>query len=298
MDSATSPLTSLAPAKINLALHVTGQQPDGYHSLESLVLFTRFGDRLGSSPADVDGVEISGRYGLQLADDENNLIVKARDALRRHVGVANAPPVHITLEKNLPIASGIGGGSSDAAAVLRMLGQGWGIETGVLGEVARSLGADVPMCMEARPLVAHGIGQDIASLQGFPQLALVLVNPGVAVSTPDVFAALAQHENSGLPPLPKRFDFHALRNWLETTRNDLEAPARDLQPVIGQALAALDRAGSGFSRMSGSGATCFGLFETNNVAKRTAAEIRGRNPGWFVAATRSIASKDQDHGQD
>lgn len=296
MDSAASPLTSLAPAKINLALHVTGQRPDGYHSLESLVLFTRFGDRLGSSPADADRVEISGRYGPQIADDENNLIVKARDALRRHVGVANAPPVHITLEKNLPIASGIGGGSSDAAAALRMLGQDWGIEAGILGEVARSLGADVPMCMEARPLVARGIGHDITLLQGFPQLALVLVNPGVAVSTPDVFAALKQRENSGLPPLPRQFDFHAVRNWLETTRNDLEAPARDLQPVIGQALAALDKAGSGFSRMSGSGATCFGLFETNNVAKRTAAEIRGRNPDWFVAATRGIAS--EDHGQD
>lgn len=296
MDSAASPLTSLAPAKINLALHVTGQQQDGYHSLESLVLFTRFGDRLGASPSGEDRVEISGRYGPQLAADENNLIVKARDALRRHVGVANAPPVHITLEKNLPIASGIGGGSSDAAAVLRMLGQDWGIETGILGEVARSLGADVPMCMEARPLVARGIGQDIALLQGFPQLALVLVNPGITVSTPDVFAALKQRENSGLPPLPKRFDFHAIRNWLETTRNDLEAPARDLQPVIGQALSALDKAGSGFSRMSGSGATCFGLFETNNVAKRTAAEIRSRNPDWFVAATRGIAS--EDHGQD
>ncbi|KQZ12812.1 MULTISPECIES: 4-(cytidine 5'-diphospho)-2-C-methyl-D-erythritol kinase [unclassified Mesorhizobium] len=298
MDSAVSPLTGLAPAKINLALHVTGRLADGYHSLESLVVFTRFGDRLGASSSEEDKVGISGRYGPQLADDENNLIVKARDALRRQAGSDKAPPVHITLEKNLPIASGIGGGSSDAAAVLRMLGQGWGIESGLLGEVARSLGADVPMCMEARPLVARGIGQDTASVQGFPQLALVLVNPGVAVSTPDVFAALKQRENPGLPPLPKQFDFHSLRNWLDTTRNDLETPARELEPGIGKVLKTLDKAGSAFSRMSGSGATCFGLFETNNMAKRAAAEIRSRQPDWFVAATRSIASEDQDHGQD
>ncbi len=300
MDSAVSPLTSLAPAKVNLALHVTRQRADGYHSLESLVVFTRFGDRLSAAPAADDDVEISGRYGPQLTNDDGNLVVKARDALRRLASTESAPPVHLALEKNLPIASGIGGGSSDAAAALRLLAQCWGIdpENTALDDVARSLGADVPMCLAARPLLARGIGQDIALLHGFPPLALVLVNPGVAVSTPDVFAALKQRENPGLPPLPQRFDFHSVRNWLDTTRNDLEAPAREIEPAIGKALKALDKAGSAFSRMSGSGATCFGLFETGNMAKRAAAVIRGRHPDWFVAATRSIASEDQDHGQD
>src|SRR5690606_37457222 len=136
--------------------------------------------------------------------------------------------------------------------------------------------ADVPMCLDAAPLVARGIGDALSPVADFPQFALVLVNAGVPVSTAEVFRHLERRDNAPLPPLPRRFDFHTVRNWLETTRNDLEPPARQVEPTIGSVLAALDRAGSGFSRMSGSGGTCFGLFETNNVAKRAAAAIRGR----------------------
>jgi 4-diphosphocytidyl-2-C-methyl-D-erythritol kinase len=285
----------LAPAKVNLALHVTGRRPDGYHTIESLAVFTRFGDRLHLEPAAADAFSITGPFGPGLPDDETNLVLRARDALRL-ASASNLPPVSIRLEKNLPVASGVGGGSSDAAAVLKALNQIWncGLGQRELAEIARSLGADVPMCLSAKPLIASGIGDVVEPISGFPALALVLVNPGVAVSTPEIFQRLERRDNESLPPPPPRIDFHSLRNWLETTHNHLEPTARGIQPAIGEALKALDKAGSGFSRMSGSGATCFGLFETGNVAKRAAVAIRARHPGWFVAATRSIAWEGND----
>jgi 4-diphosphocytidyl-2-C-methyl-D-erythritol kinase len=286
----------LAPAKINLALHVTGRRADGYHLLESLAVFTRFGDRVEIEPAEDDQLSVSGRYASAVPLDDSNLVVKAREALRREAGQTNTPPVAIRLEKNLPVASGVGGGSSDAAAVLRGLVRAWELDIGEaeLARIGLTLGADVPMCLAAKPLVARGIGDELSLLPDFPALALVLVNPGVAISTPEIFKALAKHDNEGLPPLPRAFDFHSVRNWLEITRNDLEPAALAIRPPIGRALSLLNRARSGFSRMSGSGATCFGLFETGNVAKRAAAEIRSREPDWFVAATRSIPSEGTD----
>ncbi|MES0130404.1 4-(cytidine 5'-diphospho)-2-C-methyl-D-erythritol kinase [Mesorhizobium sp. M0029] len=294
MDAAAR--TWLAPAKINLALHITGKRADGYHLLESLVVFTRFGDRVEIEPADADRFSVSGRYATSVPIDDSNLVVKAREALRRQAGQQSTPPVAIRLEKNLPVASGVGGGSSDAAAVLQGLVRTWGLDIGEaeLSRIGLTLGADVPMCLAAKPLVARGVGDELSLVPDFPALALVLVNPGVAVSTPDVFNALEKRDNEGLPPLPRAFDFHSVRNWLEITRNDLESAAQAIQPPIGRAVSLLNRAGSGFSRMSGSGATCFGLFETGNVAKRAAAEIRSREPEWFVAATRSIASEGAD----
>ena len=298
--SASKPaVTEPAPAKLNLALHVTGRRADGYHLLESLVVFTRFGDRLHIEPAEIDSLSIEGPFAGQLDAGQHNLAIRAREALRQALPAQardDLPPVSIRLEKNLPVASGIGGGSSDAAAVLRCLNRLWrcGFNDRELAEIGAGLGADVPMCLAARPLVARGIGEIVEPAADFPALALVLVNPGMAVSTPDVFARLAQRDGESLPPLPRPIDFHSLRNWLETTRNDLEPAARDIQPAVGQVLAALDRAGSGFSRMSGSGATCFGLFETGNVAKRAALAIRAKHPGWFVAATRGMPSPDRN----
>ncbi|UVK38314.1 4-(cytidine 5'-diphospho)-2-C-methyl-D-erythritol kinase [Mesorhizobium sp. AR10] len=282
-----------AHAKINLALHVTGRRADGYHMIESLAVFTRFGDRVETELADSDAFSVSGKYASAVPLDGGNLVVKARDALRDAAGLEQTPPVAIRLEKNLPVASGVGGGSSDAAAVLRGLAQTWGlsIDDAELAQIGLSLGADVPMCLAAKPLIARGVGDELSIVPGFPALGLVLVNPGTAVSTAQVFAALSRRDNEGLPPLPRTFDFHSVRNWLEITRNDLEPAALAIQPAIGRALSMLNRAGSGFSRMSGSGATCFGLFETGNVAKRAAAEIRGREPDWFVAATRSMTSE-------
>jgi 4-diphosphocytidyl-2-C-methyl-D-erythritol kinase len=281
-----------APAKINLALHVTGRRADGYHLIESLAVFTRFGDKITVAEADDDSFTVSGPYADGVPTDDTNLVLRARDALRAALPHASSP-VSIGLEKNLPVASGIGGGSSDAAATLRGLAKLWDLDAGPerLSAVAAALGADLPMCIAAKPLVARGTGELLSLVAGFPALGLVLVNPGVGVSTPAVFSALERRDNDSLPPLPPSIDFHTLRNWLETTRNDLEDAAHSIEPSIGAAKAALERAGAGFARMSGSGATCFGLFETGNVAKRAAAHIRNRHPDWFVAATRSLPSE-------
>jgi 4-diphosphocytidyl-2-C-methyl-D-erythritol kinase len=287
-------LAEFAPAKVNLALHVTGRRADGYHLLDSLVVFAGFGDRLTIASADHDSLAVTGRYAADVPTDGANLVLKARDALR-HAAPAQAGPVAISLEKNLPVASGVGGGSSDAAAALRGLARLWRLDLdhAALAEIGLPLGADLPMCLAGKPLVARGVGEALSPVADFPRLGMVLVNPGVAVSTADVFAALSKRDNDPLPPLPPTIDFHSLRNWLETTRNDLEPVARAIEPAIGEALSALNRAGAGFARMSGSGATCFGLFETGNVAKRAAAAIRARHPGWFVAATRTNASQEQ-----
>lgn len=269
---------------------MTGRRADGYHLLDSLAVFTRFGDRLQIEPAERDAFSVSGPFAAGVPLDDSNLVVKARDALRREAGAQQASPIAIRLEKNLPIASGVGGGSSDAAAALNGLSHLWNLdidEAGLAG-IGLSLGADLPMCLKAKPLIARGIGDDLSPLAGFPALALVLVNPGVPVPTPEVFRALARRDSEPLPPRPGRLDFHTIWNWLETTRNDLEPAARSIQPAIGETLKALKKAGAAFARMSGSGATCFGLFETGNVAKRAAIDIRGRHPGWFVAATRSM----------
>ncbi|WP_292600943.1 4-(cytidine 5'-diphospho)-2-C-methyl-D-erythritol kinase [Mesorhizobium sp.] len=292
--------TSHAHAKINLALHVTGRRADGYHMIESLAVFTRFGDRVDIELTDSDGFFVSGRYASAVPLDDGNLVVKARDALRKQAGPRHTPPVAIRLEKNLPVASGVGGGSSDAATVLRGLVETWrlDLDDADLARVGLSLGADVPMCLMARPLIARGVGDELSAVPGFPALGLVLVNPGTAIATAEVFNALSDRDNEGLPPLPRGLDFHSIRNWLEITRNDLEPAARAIQPAIGKALSVLNKAGAGFARMSGSGATCFGLFETGNVAKRAAVDIRSRHPDWFVAATRSMTSEPDAHGQD
>jgi 4-diphosphocytidyl-2-C-methyl-D-erythritol kinase len=289
-----------AHAKINLALHVTGRRNDGYHQIESLAVFTRFGDRIETELAESDIFSVSGRYASAVPLDDSNLVLRARDALRKEAGQQDTPPVAIRLEKNLPVAAGIGGGSSDAAAVLHGLVRIWNlnVDNAVLARIGLALGADVPMCLAAKPLIARGIGEELSMVPDFSSLGLVLVNPGTAVATAEVFRALARRDNEGLPPLPRVLDFHGVRNWLEVTRNDLEPAALAMQPAIGRALSQLNRAGAGFARMSGSGATCFGLFETGNVAKRAAAEIRGRQPDWFVAATRSLTSEADPHGQD
>lgn len=289
----------LAPAKINLALHVTGRRADGYHLLESLVVFTRFGDRLAVRPAQADTFSVDGAYGQGIPDDDGNLVLRARNLLRQAAGTATRP-VAIRLEKNLPASSGVGGGSSDAAATLRALCRLWSIDPReeTARGVAAALGADVPMCLSALPLVARGIGHDIVPLADFPALPIVLVNPGVSVSTPSVFSRLASRENPPLPPLPRFADADAVARWLATTRNDLEAPARALAPEIATAHAALIRAGARFARMSGSGATCFGIFAGAAGATEAAERIRREHAGWFVEATHTMASGEFEDEQD
>jgi 4-diphosphocytidyl-2-C-methyl-D-erythritol kinase len=285
-----APIARHAPAKINLALHVTGRRADGYHLLESLVVFTRYGDRISVTASQDDAFSVCGPFATAVPRDGSNLVLRARDRLRSS-GTPAARRVSVTLEKNLPASSGIGGGSSDAAATLKALARLWCLEPGsVLTAVAQELGADVPMCLAARPLIARGIGHEIELLRRFPALWLVLVNPGVALATPDVFRALSSRDNPPLQPLPENEDPRVLLSWLAAARNDLEAPAKTIAPAIGHALAALRQNGAAFVRMSGSGATCFGIFGKETAAARAAAMIRAQEPSWFVAPTTTTSS--------
>lgn len=276
-------------AKINLALHVTGQRDDGYHLLDMLVTFARHGDRLEFTPADRDSFEISGRFGAALGDaGADNLVIRARDRLRDAAlqAGADAPPVHIHLQKNLPIASGIGGGSADAAATLRGLSRLWEVSlpTAVLDAIALSLGADVPMCLHSTPLIARGIGEMIEPVADLPHFAMVLANPLKGVSTPEVFRRLATKSN---PPLSTGRAAH----WLDAIRlmrNDLEPPARAMLPDIGEISAMLNEQGADLVRMSGSGATCFGLFQSSALAQAAAASLHKQRPDWYFQATETI----------
>ncbi|TWG63094.1 MULTISPECIES: 4-(cytidine 5'-diphospho)-2-C-methyl-D-erythritol kinase [unclassified Aminobacter] len=280
-----------APAKVNLALHITGQRADGYHLLDSLVVFTEAGDRITVEPADTDTFTISAPFGAGLDTGPDNLVIRARDRMRELTAIAVPPtPVAIHLEKNLPVASGIGGGSSDAAATLRALCRLWGIlpDSEDLDAIGLKLGADVPMCVRAHTLVARGIGEEIEPAR-LPSLAMVLVNPGVAISTPAAFRALQRKDNPPLPPVPDDASFEEIVEWLAGwTRNDLEPPARSLAPEVGETLDALRDAGAALARMSGSGATCFGLFPSQAEAEAAAARLAAAHPAWYVRATRTI----------
>jgi 4-diphosphocytidyl-2-C-methyl-D-erythritol kinase len=282
-----------APAKINLALHVTGQRADGYHLLDTLVTFTEAGDRLTFTDAARDTFTVSGRFSDGLPTDAaaktGNLVLRARDLLRIHAegrGIA-LPPVHIHLEKNLPIASGIGGGSADAAATLRGLVRLWSLTVAPeqLRKIALELGADVPMCLESRPLVACGIGEDIRVLDGFLKFHLLLVNPLVEVSTPTIFKLLTEKNNL---PLAIPADGVAPATWLAAlhgARNDLQPPAEKLEAKITEALSLLADTKPLLARMSGSGATCFGVYETASDRDAALAALESKQPGWYLEAT-------------
>lgn len=279
-----------APAKINLALAVTGRREDGYHLLDSLVTFTAFGDRIGLAPAAEDRFTLSGRFCGTLSAEADNLVTRARDRLRAALAPTGqaAPPVHIHLEKNLPIASGIGGGSADAAATLRGLISLWKAELPAdgLDALTLGLGADVPMCLASRPLRARGVGEAI-TLVALPALPIVLANPLVGVSTPAVFQALASRHN---PPLA----LAGAAGWAEALarlRNDLEPPARRLCPEIAAISESLAATGAGLVRMSGSGATCFALYDTDSAAETAAAALSHRHPHWFFTATSTLEAQ-------
>ena len=262
-----------APAKINLALHVTGRRPDGYHLLDSLVVFTELGDRVTVAPG-TPSLRITGPFADDLPFTGDNLCLRAA----RSVGADAA----ITLYKALPVASGIGGGSADAAAVLRALGR--------RPAAPEELGADVPVCLASVPARMRGLGEIVDPLPGVPALHLVLVNPRVPVSTPEVFRALHRRDNPGLPDPPEGADAALLVEWLKATGNDLQPPAIRVAPVIADALAALADAGAALARMSGSGATCFGIFPDAAAALRAAQSIAAVRPGWWIADTRTLPS--------
>jgi 4-diphosphocytidyl-2-C-methyl-D-erythritol kinase len=272
--------TEFAPAKINLHLHVVGLRPHGYHLLDSLVVFAGIGDRLTVSPADRLTLSVTGPFAAGLAAESDNLVLRAARALATRVGIEATGA--LVLEKKLPVASGIGGGSADAAAALRLLGRFWGLDPAVAAPLAAGLGADVPVCMAGVPALMSGIGEMLAPAPALPDIGIVLVNPGVAVSTPSVFRARsAAFSGPALFPANGWRDADSLVAALHGTRNDLEPPARLLAPAIGEVLDRLTAtAGCLLARMSGSGATCFGLFP-DPAAARTAARTIVRD-GWWV----------------
>ncbi|MBX9750527.1 MAG: 4-(cytidine 5'-diphospho)-2-C-methyl-D-erythritol kinase [Roseococcus sp.] len=274
-------LEEAAPAKVNLFLHVTGRRADGYHLLDSLAVFGPASDRLTATPADALSLTLAGPFGASLAAEPDNLVLRAARALAAEAGVAAGAALH--LEKHLPVASGIGGGSADAAAALRLLNRLWdcGLDEPALARLAAPLGADIPVCVASRPARMQGIGELISAPPDMPECGLLLVNPRVPVATPAVFRA-RQGGFSPAATLPAAWpDAATMATDLARLTNDLEAPALSLCPVIGEVLAALGAMpGCLLARMSGSGATCFGLFATPAAATAAAGRMR---PAWWAA---------------
>lgn len=269
-----------AAAKVNLALHITGQRSDGFHLLDSLVCFADIGDVLTVELADPPSLKLTGPMAAAVPLGADNLILRAARLMAPDVAI------RITLEKNLPVAAGIGGGSADAAACLLALRDVSDIPLPHMAALL-SLGADVPVCLKGRPVRMRGIGEEMDKVRQMPVLDAVLLNPGVAVSTPEVFARLAQKKNPPLGPLPGSSVRADWVRFLSCQRNDLGPPAQTLAPVIGKVLEALeDSDGCVLARMSGSGATCFGLFRDRDTAKLAASKIAAHNPRWWVRPTR------------
>ena len=278
-------LFEAASAKINLFLHVGDKRADGFHPLQSLAVFTALGDALTLEPASELSLTVEGPFAKGLDGEGDNLVLRAAKVLQENT-LAGA---RLTLTKNLPVASGIGGGSADAAAALRGLRQLWDLKSddaALLGIAAR-LGSDIPVCLESVPAFMEGRGEILRACEAMPRIPLLLVNPGVAVPTRDVFAGLTQRSGVELALPRGRFgDTADLLRFLDTTRNDLEAPARALQPVIGEVLAAMMALpGALLTRMSGSGATCFGIFADDDCCRRAAGILKSAMPGWWVAPT-------------
>lgn len=286
-DAGDAPITQIARAKVNLHLHVTGRRADGYHLLDSLVAFPAIGDRIEVEPASSLSLTVDGPFAGALDAGSDNLVLRAAEALR-HLSPGGRAGAAIRLTKSLPIASGIGGGSADAAATLRALARLWRIDVAParMAALALGLGADVPVCLSCGPQWMAGIGEALTPAHPLPAGWLVLVNPLRAVPTPAVFAARSAARTPDSAPAPRPAhpfrDAAALARWLSDRSNDLEGAAIGLVPQIRVALDAL-RAQPGclLARMSGSGATCFGLFAEAEAALSARAALPER---WWRAA--------------
>jgi 4-diphosphocytidyl-2-C-methyl-D-erythritol kinase len=288
--------TEFAPAKINLTLRILRKRPDGYHDLESLVVFARDGDTLRLAPDAPLGIEVGGPTASHAGPADDNLVLKATRALQAQIpGLRTG---HFLLTKRMPVAAGLGGGSSDAAAALRLLAglNNLPAQDPRVMAAARASGADVPVCLDAQPRIMRGIGDVLSAPVRLPMLPAILVNPGVPVPTAKVFGALAATRAGGVPeseadPASRCVEagiptFDELLDAVAASSNDLEAPALSLFPAVGETLAALRAIPScRLARMSGSGGTCFGLFASANDAKGVAAELKREHPDWWVQPT-------------
>lgn len=290
MSGRIGPLSTRAPAKINLTLHVLGRRPDGYHELDSLVAFAGACDLLSLAPGDELSLDVEGPTADGAGPSDDNLVIRAARGLAHRVpGLRTGA---FRLIKRLPAAAGIGGGSSDAAAALRLLARlnGLPLGSGAVVETARATGADVPVCLDPQARVMRGAGEEVGPPLPLPRLYAVLVNPRVAVPTAGIFKALAlapggRTESSPHPEVDSR-EAAGLAAQLAEARNDLEPPALALQPIIGVALERLRATRDcRLARMSGSGATVFGLYPDCHAAARAARSLRDAEPGWWVRPT-------------
>jgi len=293
--SATTSIGTIAvaaPAKLNLFLHVVGRRADGYHLLDSLIAFGSVHDTVRVAMAGALTLTIDGPFGAALGDSsDDNLVLKAARGLAEASG--RPPHAAISLTKRLPVASGIGGGSADAAAALSALMRLWRLELepAALARLALSLGADVPICLRGAAARVSGIGEMIEPIARLPEAGLLLVNPLVPVATAAVFKSRQGAFSAPAPALGTLPTLEALGKALGATRNDLEPAAKQLAPVIGDVLDALARAeGCRLARMSGSGATCFGLFADEASAHRAALSLARARPDWWHAPCRLLAS--------
>jgi 4-diphosphocytidyl-2-C-methyl-D-erythritol kinase len=282
-------LVEHAPAKVNLTLHVTGRRRDGYHTLESLVIFASIGDRLSLRPGSKLGLTTRGRFAAACGASADNLVLRAARMLAAQVpGIRSG---HFTLTKNLPVAAGLGGGSSDAAAALRLLARANGIALTDrrLLKVARWLGADVPVCLDPRARTMRGIGELLSAPRKLPRLAAVLVNPGVALATAKVFARFDRSQRGrSRAGRSKRVPTRVkpLLDYAAAGGNDLEPAAIALSPKVAVALEALRATpGCRLARMTGSGATCFGVFGSRRAATAAARRLAAQHRRWWVHAT-------------
>lgn len=281
-------ITEPAYAKINLALHLLSRRSDGYHLLDSVVSFVDTGDMLRAAPTQ-DGtftLEIDGAFGEGLATADN-LVLRAAQRLQQYAGVPFGARLH--LDKQIPIGAGLGGGSADAAAALRLLNRLWNLRYSLpaLAELSEPLGADVPACVFSTPLRMEGIGERITPLPHVPPLAVLLMYPRQPLWTPDVYKAMQVQDFSGqLPPVPPiGAAVEAWLDWLHHSRNDLETAAYRLNPEVQAAVGVLAQLPDClFARMSGSGSACFALFATAEQAEKAAAEMQRTHPQWWVRA--------------
>ncbi|PZO02092.1 MAG: 4-(cytidine 5'-diphospho)-2-C-methyl-D-erythritol kinase [Alphaproteobacteria bacterium] len=284
-----SSLTAIAPAKINLFLHVGPVDGEGYHPLTSLVAFADVGDIVSVERSDRLSLTVGGPFGTTLANDPDNLILRALRALGDATGIGE-PPLHVHLDKRLPIAAGLGGGSSDGGAALKLARNilGLDLDDAVLGDIARVVGADGPMCLHARSAWAEGRGEVLTFEPNLPPLHALLVNPGVPSPTGAVYRAYdaAPRALEPRPTPPADWSAAGVIDWLAEQRNDLEAPAIALQHAIGaamQAVAALPEAR--LIRMTGSGATVFALFDSREAAWVAARQLAREHPDWWIVPT-------------
>lgn len=286
----SAPLVESAPAKVNLTLRVVGRRRDGYHEIESLVAFAEFGDRLRLWPGSGLTLAVNGPTAVKAGDIDGNLVLKAaREMSARQNGLTLGA---FRLDKRLPVAAGLGGGSADAAAALRLIARANGLtrDDPQLYAAARATGADVPVCLDSRPRIMRGIGDILSEPLTLPTLPAVLVNPGVALATKEVFAGWATASSpspkAGFAALGAPPTRAALLEFLLAQANDLERPAIALAPVIADVLAVLRNCvGCKVARMSGSGATCFALFASAAAAHRAARALRSKFPNWWIRST-------------